>query len=338
VATRRLRDGWLVFVRQRRPLTVTYQGVPLTIDAGTYYHSPVVANFANGNGALLTMGGWYPLTPEERADSPRPPVIRYGLEVNGLGSWRAVSNLGMLPPQRVMWRRTTGLELVAGTLAIARCLGSSVLTGPVEAAVWRGNRWDMSFGRLSVNYRHLYAHVNDFLKPSGLVGRGVVVALPWWAGPGALVPLGNPNPLRPYVDYGTAGASTPMPGAIGLLSSAGNQYWNVGVLLGGASMASRWAQWSPAWLSLGNSYLGNAPPRYQVPAIDFITDLQQGATLPMTLLLAPVPLEGNNPLSQPLGSLQPARLHRLFDEFVGKVRHGWPTWGALERLVSASRR
>lgn len=330
VSFQRTPSGWILFPRESQALTLSYAGNPLATGKNSSYPLPVVTNFANANGALLTVGGWYPLTPEEAAHPEHPPVMRFGLGVTGLGPWQAVSNLGKVTPGHTAWRKTTGLELIAGTLEPSAFPGFTVWTGPTEAWVWDSSTWDVTVGRDTHGgaYRYAFAQEARFLDAAGVRGSVLLVGLPWWAGPGPLLPLGNPNPGWPLVAY--AVSTTPMPGTIGLASSAGTQYSNLGNLLGGAALVSRWANWSPAWLeTVGNERL----PAYQAPTVNFLEFVAL-----WWIGVSPAVGTGNldTQFSQAVSQVPAGRRIEVFGRFMKAVRNGhWPTWSEVHRLIGS---
>jgi hypothetical protein len=352
VRFRRVAGGWILFARTTRPGTLTYQGNPVTV-IDTRYPFPVVANFADGNGALLTDGGWYPLTPAQVRHPDRPPVMRFGLNVSNLGPWHALSNVGTVSDGRTHWRRTTGLELLAGTFLPSRFPGFTIWAGPTEAAVWDGSSWDITTGVDAAGgfYRHyVYGGAARFFGAAGAGGNVPVVGLPWWAGPAALLPLGNPNPLRPLAPYGVI-ATVPMPGTIGLLGSAGRQYFQAGFMLGGVALVSQWATWSPEWLGLGGPQVFVPPPAYQVPAIHFLAFSVAGKWTAMNGVIG----DGGCPyasitsrawrdcnarldrLQEPIYNVPASRRVAVFRRFLTMVRGGhWPTWAEVDRLVQST--
>lgn len=328
VATRRTASGWLYVSRTHEAMTVQYQGNPVSVAGG--FMAPAVASFANGTGALLDGGGWYPLTGQEVAHPYRPPIARYGLQVTHRGPGTVLTNVGNGTSRKARWRMTTGLEVLAGRFTPVTLPGLTLWSGSTASSVWQSDRWSpnaniptdsgliVSAGRPSLRQEaRLFAGSR----------RATVVSFPWWDGV-PLMALGNPNELRlSTFAWG--------PGALGLLQTMHKVYQQMGPELNSSELAGFWSQWSPTWLMPAQ---WTALPHYQRPAQAVVLTMEQSwLTFPTyrpAFASGKFGLQHIPPLFNQLAAIPVYRRGPVWREFLTLVKRGqWPTWTTIDHFV-----
>lgn len=332
----RARSGWIRFSRALGPVSVSYEGDPLVVRES--WDAPVVASFANGSGAMLTGGGWYPLTGSVVAQPWKPPVLPYGLEVTNAGPGVALTNLGS-GKAGVHWQTTSGLVVYAGRFTPVKLPGMVLWSGPSASAVWAGNLW-APFARVPTYGGHLYLspgrpQLRQMFRFFGGRKAAIVVSLPWLAVPQAVTALGNPNTeLGPAVDPAPNDTQS---GTFGFLQSMGKTYANLAGGFANAEFSGLWPQWSPAWLMTDpRSLLGGANrfPTYQRPAQGLFNIIEL-TWVGFAQWYSPWP--GNPPAwAVKLSTLPPTAGRRVWLRFRRLVAHGrWPDWRQIQKLAPA---
>lgn len=317
---RRSPAGWLSFAKETAPITISYAGNPLTVSR-TYQGYPAVSSFVSAAGASLTAGSFYPVPSGTVAQPLHPPVLRFGLSVQGAGDLTVLSNLGPLRDGATRWRQTTGAKLVAGTLKATSMPGFTLWAGPSGASAWASRIWVPRY--YPANFLGLLE-----AQTRAKSGSAAVVAVPWGALSTSLVALGNPNPV---LAPGAYPAPTEMPGVFGFFQGLGQGYASVAVnWLGNADLLAQWAEWTPAWYDSGNR-LGLPYPAVQLPAATALS-----AVTSWDFINGPVPpLNWTGSLLRRLTSVpkaeRPAYLAALRRLLQGGA---WPTWAEINRLAA----
>lgn len=330
-------SGWIRFPDTHKPLSVSYEGDPLVVVRATGAE-PVVSSFANGSGAMLTGGGWYPLSGEAVARPLNPPVLPYGLQVTDAGPGVAVTNIGAAAAG-LQWRTTTGLVVYAGRLTPVKLPGMVLWSGPSASAVWAGNFW-APMARDATDAGHLYfspgrPQLRAEFRFFGGGSPATVVSLPWLAVPQTMAALGNPNTvLAPGI--GPVPVDTAS-GAFGFLTSMGRTYETLARAFAGQELAGLWPHWSPAWIMTDPRSVtgGDARfPAYQRPTLGLFSILES-SWVGFSQWYAPWPLQPP-PWVVSLSALPSSAGERVWRRFLPLVAHGrWPGWRQVKGLAPA---
>lgn len=294
--------------------------------------SPITTAFASGAGAYLPAGSWYPVVPPDPSQVNTPPVARYSVRVRS--PWPVVeSNLGRLGP-RPATRATTGVTLVAGTLAPVVSHGLTLWAGPSERATLERGYRRMGL-LLPYGVSHQPTPGTLRAEAAGVAVRRLnAVDLVFGSVPSGLVALDNPNPIGDPVEPFVGSGTPPWMPAIAVAFTA-NPATSILFTEGVDQMALLWSAISPHWTriaSFDRPWAANQRPADMV--LLWLLSRWPGLAGGGSLVGGPFP-----PQQQALAGLTPAQVQGLWRQLAEAAAHGhWPTARQVAQWRGEARR